>query len=274
MYEYQRGQILLIVVLITVTALTIGLSVAARSVTNTRTSEDAANSEKAFSAAEAGVEQSLTSNSAANGTFNSSTNTKYSTTLITVAGTSFPLNNGSPVLVDSPADLWLSSYPINYTNLWNGTFTVYWGKSTDVCTQSQTTNTMAALEIIVLSGTNASNVQSHTYDVDPCNARATGNGFQGAAGGGTVSGTPYNFGFTVPTAIANGLLVRIIPLYASTGIAVTGCNAAGANCTSLPVQGTVIQSTGTSENTERQVVTYRYNPVLPSELFQYNLFAP
>src|ERR1039457_1993808 len=103
MQEYQKGQILLIVVLIMVTSLTIGLAVAARSITNVRTSQDSANSEKAFSAAEAGVEQTLTSNLATSGTFTN--NSAYKTSLITVAGTTFPLNNGAPVLQDSPVDL-------------------------------------------------------------------------------------------------------------------------------------------------------------------------
>src|SRR5258708_7196844 len=109
MQDYQRGEILLIVVLVMVTALTVGLSVAVRSISNTRTSVENANSEQAFSAAEAGIEKSLTSNSATTGTF--SNNSSYSTTVVTVVGNAFALNSGSPVLKDQPADLWLSTYP-------------------------------------------------------------------------------------------------------------------------------------------------------------------
>ena len=191
MQEYQRGQILLIIVLIMVTSLTIGLSVAARSITNVRTSQDSANSEKAFSAAEAGVEQSLTSNLATSGTFTN--NSKYTTSFINVAGTSFALNNGAPVLQDSPVDLLLSTYP-GYTNPWSGNFTIYWGQASNICDPSEAKNTLAALEVLVLSGTLA-NPQMARYNIDPCALRRLSNNFQNIApGGGTVAGTAYSYG--------------------------------------------------------------------------------
>jgi len=261
MYQYQQGQILLIVVLVMVTALTVGLSVAARSITNTRTSTSSANSEKAFSAAEAGIEQSLTSNSATNGSF--SNNSSYKTSLVTVAGNAFALNNDSPILQDEPTDLWLSTYP-SYTNQWNGTFTIYWGQSTDACSQNPSNNTMAALEIIILSGTTA-NPQTTHYDYDPCAARQAVNNFTFVNPGNfSDAGQTYEYS-TPPITVANGLLARIVPLYAPTNIAVQ-------NSGGFPAQGTVIQSTGTSQDTQREVVTYRYYPSLPTELFQYNLF--
>src|SRR5690242_8662448 len=55
----EAGQALLIVVLVMVIALTVGLSLASRSITNLRNSTDEANSQAAFSAAEAGVEQAV-----------------------------------------------------------------------------------------------------------------------------------------------------------------------------------------------------------------------
>lgn len=261
MYNYQKGQILLIVVLVMVTALTVGLSVAARSITNTRTSSSSANSEKAFSAAEAGIEQSLTTNTATNGSFPN--NSSYKTSLVTVAGNSFALNNGSPILQDEPVDLWLSTYP-GYTNQWNGTFTIYWGQSTDVCSQNQANNSMAALEMIVLSGTKA-NPQITHYTYDPCAARQIDNNFASVSSGGfTIAGQTYEYS-TPPITVVNGLLTRVIPLYAPTNIAIQ-------NSGGFPAQGTVIQSTGTSEDTQREVITYRFYPSLPTELFQYNLF--
>jgi hypothetical protein len=65
-----------------------------------------------------------------------------------------------------------------------------------------------------------------------------------------------------------------VPLYAPAVIAITGCNATNTVCNALPSQGTVIQSTGTSADTERQIVTYRYYPTLPSEILQYVLYVP
>ncbi|SRR6266568_199549 len=269
MQDYQRGQILLIVVLVMVTALTIGLSVAARSITNIRSSQEAATSEQAFSAAEAGIEKSLTSNTEVNGSFSNSAT--YKTTIITVGGTEFPLNNESPVLKDEPTDLWLSTYP-GYTNQRSGNVTIYWGKSSDSCNATESNNTMAALEIIVFSGTLA-NPLTTRYPVDPCAQRRLSNNFQNiSAGGGTVSGVTYNFAKTI--FVNSGLFVRIVPLYAPTALAVRGCDGANANCSALPTQGTLIQAVGTVANTQRKIQTYRYNPQLPAEILQYSFFVP
>jgi len=269
MQSLEKGQIMLIVVLVMVTALTVALSVAARSITNTRSSEEDANSEQAFSAAEAGIEKSLTSNSAVTGSFLNSA--KYQTTIVTVGGVEFSLNNGSPVLKDEPADVWLSTYP-GYTAQRTGNITIYWGTSSDTCNTNEANNTMAALEIIVFSGTLA-NPQTTRHAVDPCAARSLVNKFQNiGVGGDTVSGVAYNFktSFTV----TNGLFVRIIPLYAPTLLAARGCDGANANCTPFPTQGTLIQSVGTAANTKRKIQTYRYYPQLPAELLQYSFFIP
>jgi len=265
MKEYQRGQILLIVVLIMVTALTVGLSVAARSVTNTRTAEDSASSEKAFSAAEAGVEQSLTSNNTSNDSF--SNNSSYKTTVVNLSGTEFQLSSGSPVLKDDSTDLWLSNYP-GYTNQWGGNFTIYWGKTSDNCTQSETTNTMAALEVMVLTGTPA-NPHLTRYLFDPCANRQAKNNFTNIAPGAyTVAGGTYAYkSSTITVAAGSGLVVSITPLYAPTIMAVQDSGG-------IPSQGTVIQSTGSSGGTQREIQTYRYYPKIPAEVFQYSLFVP
>lgn len=55
----RRGQILILVLLIVVVALAVGLSVAARNITNLRTSTQTEQSQRAFSAAEGGVEDIL-----------------------------------------------------------------------------------------------------------------------------------------------------------------------------------------------------------------------
>ena len=269
MQEYQRGQILLIVVLVMVTALTIGLSVAARSITNTRTSQEAQNSEKAFSAAEAGVEQSLTNSNNVSGSFTN--NSTYKTTVTTISGISFPLNNGSPILKDDSLDLWLSTYP-GYTNPWSGNITLYWGQPSDSCTNAETTGTLAALELVVLSGTKAT-PQVTRYALDPCSQRSLSNKFEFITpGGGTVGSVAYPYKKTI--TVTSGLFVRIIPLYGTTVIGVKGCDASDTNCAALPSQGTVIEAVGTSDTTQRKLVSYRHYPKLPTELFPYSFFAP
>jgi Tfp pilus assembly protein PilX len=269
MMEAQRGQILLIVVLVMVTALTVGLSVAARTITNIRTSQEAENSEKAFSAAEAGIERSLTNGLPVTGNF--SNNTTYTTTVSTISGVEFPLNNGVPILKDDAYDIWLSTYP-GYTNPWSGTMTLYWGQLSDVCSNSEATNTMAAVEIVVLSGP-VTNPSMSRYAVDPCSQRSLQNRFEYVSpNGGVVSNKTYAFRRTI--TVNSGLFVRIIPLYAPVSMGVRGCDAANAACTALPSQGTVVEATGIADNTQRKLVSYRRYPKLPTELFPYSFFAP
>jgi hypothetical protein len=269
MKEAQRGQILLIVVLVMVTALTVGLSVAARTVTNIRTSQDAENSEKAFSAAEAGIEQSLTNSMPVTGSFPN--RSSYRTTVSTIGGLEFPLNNGVPILKDDSIDVWLSSYP-NYTNPWSGQMTFYWGQAGDTCSPSESSNTMAAIEIVVLSGT-AANPFLTRYAVDPCSQRSLSNGFDFiSSGGGTVGGKTYAFRRSI--TVNSGIFVRVIPLYAPVVMGVRGCNATNTVCAPLPSQGTVVEAVGTADNTQRKLVSYRRYPKIPTELFPYSFFAP
>lgn len=271
--DYQRGQILLIVVLVMVTVLTVGLSVAIRSITNTRSSQEAATSEQAFSAAEAGIEKQLASGSTTNiqGSLSlSNGNAQYSTTVVNVVGLEFPLNNGSPVLKDEPADLWFSTYP-GYTNQWSGTFSLFWNQTTQPinCSAAETNTTTSALEILVFSGTKA-NPQVARYFYDPCSSRQTSNHFTPVNPGSyAVAGATYTY--STPTiTVTNGLFARIIPLYGPAYIANRNCGCNGG----LPSQGTLIQSVGTVANTERKIQTYRYYPQLPAELLQYSFFVP
>lgn len=267
--DAQRGQILLIVVLVMVTALTIGLSVAARTITNIRTTEEAENSEKAFSAAEAGVERALTNGQPVSGNFPNSSS--YNTIIRDVSGVELLLNNGVPLLKDDSYDVLLSNYP-GYTSPRSLTMTLYWGQAGDTCTASEVTNTAAALEIVVLSGTLA-NPQITRYPVDPCSARSLSNRFEFIApAGGVVSGKTYAYRKTI--TVNSGLFVRIIPLYAPTNMGVRGCTAVNTNCIALPSQGSVVESVGTVDTTQRKLVSFRKFPKLPTELFPYSFFAP
>lgn len=269
MKEYQKGQILLIIILVMTVALTIGLSVATRTISNIRTSADEESSQRAFSAAEAGIEQALQNNNGSNGSFTN--NTTYQTSISTVAGTEFLLNNGSPVLKDNPVDVWLSTYP-TYTTPWTGTMTVYWGAAGDTCTASEATNSQAALELVLITGTRANPQLTH-YPVDPCAPRAGANRFEVIpAGGAMIAGKAFAYKKTI--VVVSGLLLRVIPLYAPSRIAVTGCNGGGGGCLALPTQGTMITSTGSSGDTQRKIIGFRENPKLPVQLFPFVIFAP
>ncbi len=267
--NYQRGQILLIVVLVMTIALTIGLSVASRTITNIRTSTEEESSQRAFSAAEAGIEKALQENTGSSGSLTN--NATYQTSISALSGTEFLLNNGSPVLKDNAVDLWLSTYP-NFTNPWSGTLTIYWNASPGVCNPNENITTMAALDILLISGAKDSPTSGH-YPVDPCNARAAINNFELiSAGGATVSNKALSYKKTI--VVSSGLLIRIIPLYSASLIGVKGCDTNGNNCIALPAQGTLVTSIGTSSNSQRKIVGFKENPKLPVQMFPYILFSP
>ena len=269
MLDHQKGQIMLIVVLVMVTALTVGLSVVSRSITDKKTSQESSNSEKAFSAAEAGIERSLTTNT--NKTYKNTftNNTTYNAKVTTITGNEFPLNNDQPVLKDDSTTLWLSTYPGYTPPQYKGQITFYWGQKGDNCANTEAANSMAALELVVVSGSTTNPQMTH-YAFDPCGPRQKSNNFaRPSGGGGTLLGSVTNYQSSATINVTNGLFVEVVPLYAQAYVGAKGC----AGCI-LPNQGTVIQSTGTADNTVRKLVTYHFYPQMPAEMFQYSLFIP
>ncbi|MEX2007562.1 MAG: hypothetical protein WD992_02200 [Candidatus Levyibacteriota bacterium] len=256
----QSGQVLLAIVLVMIVGLTVGLSLASRSIISLRTSEEEISSQQALSAAEAGIEQvSKTNISIANGSFLN--DTTYNTSITTVEGNNFFLNGGASILKDDGADIWLSDYSTEsaklYANPWSGNLSIYFGKGSDGCSQ-------AALEIVVISGTRANPI-SRKYALDPCLPRSNSNNFTYVSSGGIVSGKTFPFGTTI--SVSSGLIARVVPLYFDTPIGVVGDSA-------LPAQGSIISSTGTSGTTTRKVTVFQGFPTLPSEYFPYGLFSP
>ncbi len=261
----QKGQALLIIVLVMVVALTVGLSVASRTITNLRNTRDQANSQKALSAAEAGVEQAIKNNAGVAGSFTGkSGSTTYSTTVNAVNGTVPFLLNGKNVVPKNDAIyVWVTPYSANPANLWqnpwSGNLTIYWGNSSGDCNN-------AAVEISVISGSQAAPVLTR-YTADPCLARRGSNNFSTAAiSNTTISGTRLYYSRAI--TITNGLLVRVNPIYSNAVIGVSGNIA-------LPLQGNIITSIGTSDNTtQRKVTVYQGYPEIPAEFFPYILFSP
>nr|MBI5456076.1 hypothetical protein [Candidatus Levybacteria bacterium] len=278
----QKGQTLLVIVLIMVVALTVGLSLASRTITNIRNTREQVSSQKALSAAEAGIERAIKKASCtglcAEGVF--SGNTNYSTTVTQVLGDlSFLLNGGKIVSKNDATYVWVTS-PLDQNNLWqnpwSGNLTIYWGNPGEDCNNAS--NRPAALEVAVISGTVGAPVMTRRA-LDPCPTRvATSNNFNVdssliSANSTKISNvTPlYKAVFCIGTAgcpiAGKGLLVRINPIYADSVI-----GAAGAG---LPSQGVTITSTGTSDdNIKRTVTVFQGYPEVPAEFFPYILFQP
>lgn len=257
----ERGQTLLIVVLVMVVALTIGLSVASRSIISLRTATEEENSQRAFSAAEAGVEKALKSggNVGVVDLLNVGTTSKIQKAEIkNVGGTAFLLKNGSVIKKDEGGDIWLSTYP-NYTApFYNGNLTIRWKSNGSDCSS-------AAMEIIVIY--DSASPKTKRYVFDPCSSRTPPNNFSSATAE-TFSSSGITFSYkSSPITISNGLIARAIPLYQDTPILIQGTVA-------LPNQAKQVDATGESGGTVRQVSYYQGFPELPPEFFQYVLFQP
>lgn len=274
---YERGQVLLVVILAAVVALTVGLAAVSRSITNTKVTTEEENSQKALSAAEAGVEE-LAGNASLLATGSNkqlSNNSKFDAKATALAVTNpFAINGGQLVSKDDGADIWLSNYP-DYSGQWSGTLTIYWQKNAD-CTKE------AALEIVVLSGASTNSPNLARYTVDGCASRRSGNSFSAptsSTANRTISGVIYDNSYTLPAAITSGFIARVVPLYNDTkmGVGYITCSVISVTCPVInpfPSQGSMITSTGAFGNTKRTVQVVKGYPRVPIEFFPYSLFLP
>lgn len=258
----QSGQAVIIVVVGMVIALTIGLSIAAQSIITLQTTTDEEQSQRAFSAAEAGIERALSENQPLTNVDLGNSAVIKEVSVDTIVQNSLLLNDGLPALQNDPVDVWVSDYP-DYTAPQTGTLDVYWGSATN-CTE-------AALEIVVISGASINTATTQTYAADPCTTR--GNNFSNpgqnnySTGSFTIGGSTLRNRQTLP--VTSGRLVRLIPLYSSTTIGVVASNGM-----TLPSQGSRIESVGQVGQTQRKITVYRGFPKFPYEFFPNAIFSP
>ena len=286
----ERGQALLIVVLVMVVVLTIGLSVATRNILNLRTATEEENTKRAFSAAEAGIEQALKSTQTGeNVILNRDLGNKSTIKEVNIeslSGANIMLHNGNPILKDDAIDIWLSDYGAgaepSYANPWpnaadgDGLITLYWGNTTDTC------DLAAALSIVVLTDSSIGgslDPQITHYAVDPCSSRRSSNNFTDDLGNATfASGTVSQRQFAYTTQIEipsqRGIILRVVPLYTSAPLAVSARRKSNNTPLALRDQGTKIESTGESGTTQRKIVAVNGYPKIPVEFFPYIIFSP
>lgn len=263
-FRNEKGQILLIIVLTMVVALTVGLSVASRTVTNLKISKQNEESERAFQAAEAGIEQAIKSIRQspvdANGVpiaFSNNSSATYD--IKTTKGKQVLLNGGEDVDQDVGLDVWLSNYPDYSSSIANTTLTVYWGAGQN-CSAGSGNSVSAALEVIVLSGA-ISNPTFTKYVYDAC-SRVPG------ATAPTAGNIFLNKSFQNQTSIVvtNGLIAKVIPLYNSSVIGID-------STVDLPSQGSQVDSVGRSGDTVRKVSFFAAYAQMPPEVFPYSMIS-
>ncbi|OGE41954.1 hypothetical protein A3B45_01900 [Candidatus Daviesbacteria bacterium RIFCSPLOWO2_01_FULL_39_12] len=289
--KFQSGQIVLILLLVITIGLGIGLSVIQRSITNVSTSTKVEESSRAFSAAEAGIEQALVQISQGSSpTGVDFTTQNQSKAVIETSGLVPALNQTfetPPISKEEMAQVWLatpSSAP-NPASLFydQSSLDIYWGNSN----VSQDPAVETSL-IYIQNG----EIKRKSFYFDPDSSRASGNGF--SPPGGSFAGCPdytistsfgANRSFACKATLSNLgttdlgagrilLLTRARIFYTNStnpvAFAPTG-GGCGQSC-SFPPQATIIVSTGTSGATQRRVQLFKQPTVLPW-FFDFAIFS-
>jgi Tfp pilus assembly protein PilX len=268
-----RGQTVLITVLVLTIALTVALSLIRRTTVDVKTTGQLEESSRAFSAAEAGIEDALKrAGPQANVQIGSAT---FDTTYTDIAGTSAVYTYPTGTEQGDVATIWLVPHGAGNsldTLSDSGYCTVGEECIIDVCwEQPASPADIPAVEIAVLytdaAGT-AYNIQRFPYD--PKTERI-GNKFSRAnalgSGCGGISDV-YAVSVTLPTDNARPLMLRLRPYYNKTTFTVSPSSGR-----TLPSQGFEVTSTGKTESgvTRKIVVKKMYDA--PASIFDFVLYA-
>lgn len=280
----KRGQILILVLLIVVVALAIGLSVASRNIVNLRTSTQTEQSQRAFSAAEGGVEDVLSRISNIATAIGNPTGPEAvssgCTNFTQGQSATCPVGVGDiSANVEIKASGTYEQYvklgdvaQIDLKNAYtNGVSTVYfeWGKlGTD---EVDASNTSASVEITFV----CEKVTCFTIPGPPGSSYsqqrfAYTTGGPGETGFTNCPGNTTTFKCRVPVPLPNDnvILARIRPFHKGTTVRVSGDPVA------LPIQTYNISSTAAVESgvTRKVEVVRNALPQLPA-VFDYVLFS-
>lgn len=282
-----KGQITIILLLVTVIGLTVALSIVGRSTTELSTSTRTEQSTRAFSAAEAGIEQALSETLNFGNTGVATVPVGDSTARVEsggdLPGTGQPLEY-PPIGKEEIAQFWLEDFRTGVTavNFTCGSFNVYFGN----CEGAGNCAAFAdkpAVEVTTITQTGASYTAfKKFYDSD--SGRLGQNRFEAVT---CDSATPFSVNTSMSAAskfycqaTVSGysgtlILTRVRLLYSNgkhkiaLGRPTSGCGASDYN---LPPQARLITSTGTLGETQRKLQLFTVNKVVPF-FFDYAIFA-
>lgn len=288
----QKGQIVLILILIMSVALTIGLAIVQKSLIDVSTSSKVEQSSRAFSAAEAGVEKALKeSETTAHSTVNFSNNSAVKDIVDTglIPAVPEPGNQQTPLEMpplskEEVTQVWLADFN-SYSNppsiFYNqSTLDLYFGNS-------EADKDPVAMEVTLIYH-DGEKYTSRKWYLDQI-SREPANGFEKVAdcggnykpvnGLGTyqckriLGASPDN------TPLPSGvIMLRARLLYNTTSqpfaVQAVSCPLSAPTCInySIPPQGRIVVSTGVSGETERRVKVFQLEKVLPP-YFDYGIFS-
>jgi Tfp pilus assembly protein PilX len=266
----KKGQILLITLLVLTVAITVALSLIGRSTTDIGITGQVEESSRAFSAAEAGIEEALQTQIGTGATsVQTQAGVSFTTEVVNVGATgTSAYTYPADVKEGDAATIWLASHNED------GTFNeadhycagVVGACTIDVCWKYGTT--IPAVEIMTYYKDGTYQVTRGSYDPD--GGRAGSNKFttpptDANAGCGATS-EMYRQTITLPSGTP--LFLRIRPYYADATILI-----APSGGRTLPSQGIEVTSVGRTDNgvTRKIVVKRQYET--PASVFDFTLYS-
>lgn len=297
-FKKQPGQILVLVLLVIVVSLAVGLAVASRNLTNLRTSTQAEQSQRAFTAAEGGVEETLSklNNVAQDIASGSGTTTGCAINPGVDATCALPSSVTSPIGINAdtassnvkvkanktyeksvqPGDVAQVNLQTS-SGAYSGSFDIDWVKNSD-----PTTGGGSSMEFgFICNGVCDVSVNGTAQTGPPAVgaygqhrvAFTTSSGITGQGTGFTANCGAPSAPFTCKTqfSVSNALLLRMKPFWNSVTIKVS---ATGAQAGDFPVQTYEITSTATTDSgLSRKVQVNRDAlPQLPA-VFDFALYS-
>lgn len=244
----NRGQILLITVMLLATVMTIVLSVSFKSITDTQVTKLEEESQKALAAAESAIEVALKSNTDAvlgSGSLMSISGFEGSAT---IDSTSSSTKFTSPTIVkDGSYTFYLGNY-----DLTSKTITTVYNQDVTLCFQNGSTNPALDITLVKSNGV-------IKYVVDPNTPKRISNA---TTGSNCAGNSTYPYSINIPgDANSRFLIVRV--LYAKTKLFFS-------SSIDLPVQGRTVTSKATSSTStgvSKKVILFLSYPQIPGEFF-------
>ncbi len=264
----QSGQIALISLLVLTIATTVGLSLIARTTTDISVTRNIEESTRAFSAAEAGIEEALKSGVAASGETDPALGVGYVVTIAPATGSpGNPFVFPQKTLNENTETVWLVDHRADGTLIEVPT---YINPTIDVCWSSESTTPAIVVGVLYKIG-GLYKVAKFAYDPDGSRANNFSAPTQSTGGCGAGTDTTYKSTLTfsdvgITPAVDTLIALRIRPVYSGTRIAVSPTQ-------DLPVQGNNIESVGKAGgDVNRKIVVYQQYRSAAS-IFDYAVYS-
>lgn len=299
---FQKGQVLIVLLLTTLVVLTAGLAITVRSLNDVTTSTRNDQSQRAFSAAEAGIEKYLANPATVTGiqspipAFDNDSSVEVRANvdvppLPTVSIPTQPALEYPPIGKDTIAQFWIvdpRSVSTTPVQVFNGTgFTLFFGNP------GQTLNgnlDAPAVEINMVTFNSSTNQYStvKTYLDSHSSSRGTTTGFRLAGEGGlscstsaTANGVPttssvnsanryFACSYTISSNCGSNcfpIIIRVRLLYSSTNQRIAlRANPGNTSTTSLPRQAEIYYAKGTSGQSQQILKSFKIPKVIPTFL--------